>query len=109
MYLTFLKTSEPPLSNHTTHHMFCEKSETREREILNLLIIGVLTLLQVLAATPNNGSPQQQQPARHLSIHEHEAMDLLQKYKISVPKYDVAHSAEDAFKIAKEYGELVVL
>ena len=70
------------------------------------LMAWTLTL-QVLAASPNNGSPQQQQQARHLSIHEHEAMDLLQKYKISVPKYNVAHTAEDAFKIAKEYGKLL--
>jgi succinyl-CoA synthetase beta subunit len=33
-------------------------------------------------------------------------MDLLQTHGIAVPRYQVADSAEQVFKIAKEFGEL---
>ena len=54
------------------------------------------------AAAP---ASQQKQQRRHLSIHEHEAMGLLQEFGIAVPKYQVAHKAEQAFDIAKEFGK----
>lgn len=53
-------------------------------------------------------SPQQQQPSRHLSIHEHQAMDLLKKCDILVPQYRVATSAEEAGQIAHEFGKRLV-
>ncbi|CAH1781181.1 unnamed protein product, partial [Owenia fusiformis] len=48
--------------------------------------------------------PQQQQQ-RHLSIHEHMAMTLLQKNGVAVPRYKVAKSALEAENIAKEFAE----
>ena len=44
MYFTFLESSEPHLYNHIIHYRFCEKVGMWQREILNLLIIGILTL-----------------------------------------------------------------
>ena len=41
---------------------------------------------------------------RYLSIHEHQAMDLLKTCDILVPDYKIAYSAEEAYDIAKEFG-----
>ena len=47
MYITFLKSSEQQLSIYTIHNMLCDILQMREREILNLSIIGVLTLVHL--------------------------------------------------------------
>lgn len=47
----------------------------------------------------------QRQHKRHLSIHEHQAMDLLSKSGIMVPDYKVALNPDEAFEIAREFGE----
>lgn len=39
-----------------------------------------------------------------MSIHEHQAMDLLHKFGVSVPKYQVASTADEAVTIAREFG-----
>ena len=44
------------------------------------------------------------QQARLLSIHEHLAMNLLQENGVQVPKYEVANSPDETFKIAEEFG-----
>jgi len=56
-----------------------------------------------LSAHP--GAAHNQQQRRNLSIHEYQAMDLLSRYGVRVPKYGVAHSAGEAFNIAKEFGD----
>lgn len=61
--------------------------------------------LQVLAS-PCLTYPTQRQQSRHLSIHEHQAMDLLKKNGILVPLYKVAMTADEAGQIAKEFGML---
>lgn len=61
--------------------------------------------MQVLAS-PCLASPMQQQQSRHLSIHEHQAMDLLKTCGILVPQYKVATTAEEAGQIAKDFGML---
>ncbi len=42
---------------------------------------------------------------RQLSIHEHQAMNILRENGVSVPKYEVANSAQEAFNIAKKFGK----
>ena len=63
-----------------------------------------LLLFQVLS----NGSLYPQLSciqSRHLSIHEHMAMGILEKNGVTVPKYRVAKSAQEAFDIANEFGK----
>jgi len=48
-----------------------------------------------------NGSQQK----RNLSIHEYQAMGMLKEAGVSVPKFKVAHSAEETLAIAQEFGE----
>lgn len=36
-------------------------------------------------------------------------MDLLKKSGIMVPEYQVAHSPEEAFKIAQDFGKVFLL
>ena len=40
-----------------------------------------------------------------LSIHEYLAMNILRENGISVPKYEVADSAQKAFDIATDFGK----
>ena len=47
----------------------------------------------------------QKQQRRMLSIHEYLAMNILRENGISVPKYEVADSAQKAFEIATEFGK----
>ena len=48
----------------------------------------------------------QSQPKRNLSIHEYQAMDILKKHDVRVPQYQVANSADEAFKIATHFGKI---
>ncbi|KAK7090436.1 succinate--CoA ligase [ADP-forming] subunit beta, mitochondrial-like [Littorina saxatilis] len=48
----------------------------------------------------------QQQQRRHLSIHEYLSMGLLRDAGVSVPKFNVASSADEALKIAQEISKL---
>jgi len=48
------------------------------------------------------GSALQQR--RNLSIHEHQAMELLKAADIPVPAFKVATDAEDVFHIAEDFG-----
>ena len=61
---------------------------------------SICCVLQVLGACPAV-LPQQR---RHLSIHEYQAMDLLQKNGISVPKYQTADTPQQAHDVAQEFG-----
>merc|ERR1712165_161347 len=45
----------------------------------------------------------QHQQRRNLSIHEYQAMDILKKNGVTVPKYEVAGTAEDAFNVADNF------
>ncbi len=45
-----------------------------------------------------------QQQKRLLSIHEHHAMSILRDNGVSVPKYEVATTAQQAFDIANNFG-----
>lgn len=49
--------------------------------------------------------PWQQTQRRHLSLHEHYSMEMLSKYGVSVPRGEVAHTPEQARKIAEKFGE----
>lgn len=69
------------------------------------VLIGPKVLLPLPCLNVVNQKQWQCQPRRHLSIHEHQAMDLLKKCGIAVPDYKVALSADEAFKIAQEFGE----
>lgn len=62
--------------------------------------------LRVLANGQVNlaGNVSHGQQKRHLSIHEYQAMDILKKNGVSVPKYEVAATADDAHSIATEFG-----
>ena len=42
-----------------------------------------------------------------LSIHEYLAMNILRENGVSVPKYEVADSAQQAFDIASHFGKFV--
>ena len=53
-----------------------------------------------------HGSQKQQR--RMLSIHEYLAMNILRENGISVPKYEVADSAQKAFDIAADFGKYLV-
>lgn len=46
---------------------------------------------------------------RHLSLHEHYSMEMLSKYGVSVPRGEVAHTPEQARKIAEKFGGDVVI
>ncbi|XP_051877030.1 succinate--CoA ligase [ADP-forming] subunit beta, mitochondrial-like [Pristis pectinata] len=50
------------------------------------------------------GNEAQQQDKRNLSLHEYLSMDLLKDAGIRIPKGQVASSADEAFKVAKEIG-----
>ncbi|XP_041052336.1 succinate--CoA ligase [ADP-forming] subunit beta, mitochondrial-like isoform X2 [Carcharodon carcharias] len=50
------------------------------------------------------GNEIQQQQQRNLSLHEYLSMDLLKNVGISIPKGQVASSADEAFKVAKAIG-----
>ncbi|XP_038632199.1 succinate--CoA ligase [ADP-forming] subunit beta, mitochondrial-like [Scyliorhinus canicula] len=50
------------------------------------------------------GNEIQQQQQRNLSLHEYLSMDLLKNAGISIPKGQVASSADEAFNVAKELG-----
>ena len=50
-----------------------------------------------------------QQPSRNLSIHEYQAMHILQEHGVAVPKYEVAETPEQVKKIALNFGEIVCL
>ena len=52
-----------------------------------------------------HGSHKQQR--RMLSIHEYLAMNILRENGVSVPKYEVADSAQQAFDIASHFGKFV--
>ncbi|KAI5475805.1 succinyl-CoA synthetase beta subunit [Pseudohyphozyma bogoriensis] len=41
---------------------------------------------------------------RHLSIHEYLSMNLLNEYGVPTPKSKAAHSAKEAFEVAKAFG-----
>ena len=66
--------------------------------------------VQVLgAASPSCvgcASPAGAQQRRHLNVHEHQAMDILTRCGIKVPQYKVATSADEAQRIAQEFGTL---
>lgn len=55
----------------------------------------------------SNGIAQQQR--RNLSIHEYQSMQLLESYKIQVPRSIAAHSPEEAFKAASKFPEGMVI
>ncbi|KAL8279883.1 hypothetical protein RQP46_007733 [Phenoliferia psychrophenolica] len=45
-----------------------------------------------------------QQQRRNLSIHEYMSMNLLNEYGVPTPKSKSAHSAKEAFEVAKNFG-----
>jgi acyl-CoA synthetase (NDP forming) len=65
--------------------------------------------LQVTRMVPSIFAVKPIQPCRHFSIHEHQAMDLLQQYNIPVPNYQIALEPDEAYRIAEEYGEPMLL
>ena len=58
-----------------------------------------------MLASVSGQLPAQQPQRRMLSIHEHDAMDLLKQFGITVPAHQVSESAEDVFKIATSISE----
>ena len=44
---------------------------------------------------------------RNLSLHEYLSMEILQQYKVNIPRGKVAHSAAEALKVAKTLGTLL--
>ena len=50
--------------------------------------------------------PHVQQQQRNLSLHEYMSIGLLKEAGISVPDGMVANSAEEAYTVAKQIGEL---
>lgn len=68
-------------------------------------MMAVLTRAQrhVAVSAPANAR-------RHLSVHEHVAMDILSQYNVPTPAFKAAHSAEEAFTAAKSFnGKKLVL
>ncbi|XP_064638134.1 succinate--CoA ligase [ADP-forming] subunit beta, mitochondrial-like [Lineus longissimus] len=57
---------------------------------------------RILAAGPCINQTGQR---RHLSIHEHIAWEFLKDRGVSIPKHDVAETADDVYKIAKQISE----
>jgi succinyl-CoA synthetase beta subunit len=56
-----------------------------------------------IAKTVLRGGPYASQK-RFLSIHEYLAMDLLNSYGVATPKSFPAHSADEAFTVAKKFS-----
>jgi succinyl-CoA synthetase beta subunit len=46
---------------------------------------------------------------RYLSLHEYVSMGLLEEAGIRVPKYRVAESAEQAYRIASSQGSFILI
>ena len=44
-------------------------------------------------------------PCRHLSIHEHNSLDLMNSYGVTVPKGEVARTSIQAKAIANKLGK----
>lgn len=75
------------------HFDFC-------RSLFDLFLLKVNGLLPCLAAAASGNL----QSRRHLTIHEHQAMDVLKTFDIPVPDYKIANTAEETFQIAEEFG-----
>ncbi len=43
--------------------------------------------------------------SRGIKLHEYQAAQLLHKYRVPVPLGNVAYNAEEAFLVAKQFGE----
>ena len=50
------------------------------------------------------GVPVSAQSCRHVSLHEHHSMDLMSTYGISVPRGELATTAEQARDITQRLG-----
>ncbi|KAK2145603.1 hypothetical protein LSH36_669g02024 [Paralvinella palmiformis] len=61
--------------------------------------------IKILGGRVLTQPPCDRQQKRNLSIHEYQAMDLLNKYNIKVPMYKVAESPEEVYQIAKDFGQ----
>lgn len=46
-------------------------------------------------------------PSRQLSVHEHYSLDLINRYGVSVPKGEVAYTANQAKNIASKLGRFL--
>ena len=66
----------------------------------NIFLFKIFGFTPVLCSRVSQNDLQR----RCLSIHEHQAMDLLKTCDILVPDYKIATSAEEAYEIAKEFG-----
>jgi len=59
---------------------------------------------RILGGAPGVAVSGEQQ-RRHLAIHEYQAMEILTKHGVKVPQFTVAHTAEEAFEAAQNFGE----
>ena len=66
------------------------------------MVVLCFFLLQIFGACATYQHAKHQR--RNLSIHEYQAMDLLNKFGVRTPSYKVAESASEVEKIANDLG-----